>query len=769
MSYFNEFDKKETKEGNIRRVMAEFFVKFENDKLRICTKEERAEWDKFKKEHSSDEYAKWFFGVCGEKKREELIKVMVEFLTDEEARLLLKAAGSDEIDDKFWFSDDSLSDKEKFLLGFYYEVLPTVMSVFNPRFDAVRVDFLKYFILFDNFAEECRYKRNNPSVEKSGLLFIPKAGFEAFKRDNILKKLETFHDISALYKLAADEITGISMEKYFDRNFYQTETEYLGDRFLANNYNNVAWRFYRICKGILNNTAFLKAALDQNLISARFVFKTLADKEYLEKSHEILYTTSKMLTGAKTDEELKSLREEHKNTPVFVVKIEDDDSLEKMMSEHASYDNILHHETKEKLAEIFFADEEMKNYLADGDVFKSFEYEMRNREFFFLMMKLNPEYEMPIIMRVAEREVKKIFVGEINYDIDFISCHADVLVSRCRRCCGEDAIERREVKLFLLGLFLRDKMLYNEHFKKMPELFQQLAIVEQMRSVFKKAEIAVVPDLPETDIDKDKLKKDVDKFMSELKKIAKSGGKPSDYYAGEFTEVVKGVADSASWLTSIVFDVAVSFLKDSFGTWKAVKPMLAIFRNLREQAYSIDMEHYDYERYIWAFVPLRITPLLGSLEGEDAADICEEWFKHLAGELKSADDFAINKRKENPENVPEEFKEGYDIKVIEPHPLWRVAYCEAAGDLRVNLNGKPVFNHLKKNDIDKNVQEAAKKTLERIGKIKGKFDSGSRKRALLNAWWWYRVAHLKSLGIDFDWVAAQNLKSKEVKINYPKD
>jgi hypothetical protein len=264
------------------------------------------------------------------------------------------------------------------------------------------------------------------------------------------------------------------------------------------------------------------------------------------------------------------------------------------------------------------------------------------------------------------------------------------------------------------------------------------------------------------------LKKEVDDFLNELKKIAKSDGKPSAYYADEPFEA-EGVPDSESYLTTLIFDKAVTFLKDSFGPWKAVKPVLAIFRNLKEQAYAIDMKPYEDFRYLWAFVPLRLTPLLGSLEGEEAAKVCEEWFKYLAGELKSADDFAINKRKENPENVPEEFKEGYDINVIEPHPLWREAYCEAAGDLRVNLGCKSVFNHLKKNDIDKDVREAAAKTLERIGKIKGKFDSGSRKRALLNAWWWYRVAHLKSLGIDFDWVAAQNLKSKEVKVNYPKN
>ena len=67
------------------------------------------------------------------------------------------------------------------------------------------------------------------------------------------------------------------------------------------------------------------------------------------------------------------------------------------------------------------------------------------------------------------------------------------------------------------------------------------------------------------------------------------------------------------------------------------------------------------------------------------------------------------------------------------------------------------------------MRKAAGKTLERVEKIKEKFDSTSRKKALLNAWWWYRVAHLKSLDIDFDWVSAQDRKRKEVSFYFPKD
>ena len=757
MSKFGKFDEKETKEGNIRRVFSIFLGKRENEKLSLCTKEEREDWDTFKKGHPADEYAKRFLSVCDKAQREELMKVTAELLTEEEAGQLLKIANYD--DGKFWFADKSLSDKEKFAGGFYHKVLPAVMSVFNPRFDAVRVDFLRYFILWDNFAEERRYEKEYDTLTDN--FFVPKDRFDAFKSGDTLKKLKTISDIPALYKFAADEIAFVSFEKRFDREIYTNELKYLRDKILITDYNNAARCFYKICKGILNNTVFLNAAIGQSLLSAKFVFETLKYKEYVGKYHEILATTSKMLMGAKSDEEVRALRKKHESRGIYVVKVENDDSLKKMMSEHESYDEILERETKEKLAGILFADEEMKNYLTEK-VSRFGIDEFRNSEFFSFMMKLDPGYRIPIKRRVFKVNLKNL--EELRDACDLFVNYCEILLGQQERCCNDEPVESQE-RVEYLKEFLEEWVRGKWYFTELPELFQKIVLTSHTLDFCGKS-----ADFSEVGIDKDALKKDIDAFLSELKKIAASGGKPSDYYANEPFESYT-ISNVESYVSTQAFHTAVSFLINCFGAWKAVKPLLAIFRNLKEQAYSIDMEHYEYDRYTWAFVPLRLTPLLGSLESEKAAEVCEEWFKHLTEQLKSADDYAINRRKENPETVPEEFREGYDIKIIEPHPLWREAYCEAAGDLRVNLgfNNCKVFNHLKKNDIDKDVREAAEKTLERIEKIKEKFDSGSRKRALLNAWWWYRVAHLKSLGIDFDWVAAQNLKSKEVKINYPKN
>lgn len=693
MSKFGKFDEKETKDGNIRRIISK------------CR-------EQLEKAHAKS---------CGNAEIEKLIKVMDEHLTDNVVKDLLAIANfgkilkkdempdSLELEDKFWKFDNKISPYERFLKGFYYDVLPAAISEYH-RFDAVRADFLRYFILFDNFATERRVGFHKPEY----LL-------EAFKSDRF-EKIKHFSNIPALYEFAGGEIEFFCWEKSPDPLYNEV-------------HNTRTLCFYNVFKSLFNDRDFFEAAVERLECKDIFRIVSVFESGSLYKMHEIA------------------------DAP---------DKFEYFIFEPG---------VRPWYAKILFSSRRVENYLADDDVSKFSELHnghlmplFLNRLFFSAMMKLDPEYKVPIVRRFVLREVKKIRdLGNVAY---FASNIARIrLVDKCAAYFGEDAVESPEVLLVILEIFLREKIVKTTWFKGLPEFLQELVIVEQTRSVFNKAEIVVVPDLPETNIDKDKLKKGIDKFMGELTKIARNGGKPSDYYAGNTIEI-EDVADSGSYLTTLFFQTAVSFLRDCFDPWKALKPMLAIFRNLREQAYFIGIKSYEYDRlYVWGFVPYLITPLLGSLKGKEAEEVCAEWFKHLAEQLKSADDFVVKKREENPETVPEEFRDGYDITVIEPHPLWREAFCEAAGDLRVNLkfNNCKIFNHLKKNDIDKDVREAAEKTLERIGKIKEKFDSGSRKRALLNAWWWYRVAHLKSLEIDFDWVSAQNLKIKEVKINYPKN
>ena len=466
-----------------------------------------------------------------------------------------------------------------------------------------------------------------------------------------------------------------------------------------------------ICTGFLNDTAFLKAALDEG---------ALKPGTYLE--------------------------------------------LLKKLSETGF--SCLGTDVRKEIAEILSTNEKVRKYLEDGYDRYGREVEV-NRKLLSLVKSLDPEYDvMDIIRRIAAMTLRNTEVKDEKdlFEITGTVCAWDFINDYSKYLFPGGALNEEkidEIVSFFHRNFFREKVLDNECFKRLPEFFQKIIRYEH-GALFNE---------PWSDAEKiaEDLKKDIDLFLSELNKIARNGGKPSDYYAGKPFWPQGRISDPKSYLVTLVFRDSILILKHYYGCWKALKPMLTIFRSLKEQAYYMGLQRQDAHVFSWSFVPVSITQLLGSMEETETEKVCAEWFEYLGKQLRSADDFEVKKRTENPEIVPEKFKNGYDIGVIEPHPVWREAYCEAAGDLGVNLGFDKcrIFKHLQKNDIDENVRKAAGKTLERVEKIKGKFDSGSRKRALLNARWWYRVAHLKSFGIDFDWNAAQNRKRKEVTFYYP--
>ena len=474
----------------------------------------------------------------------------------------------------------------------------------------------------------------------------------------------------------------------------------------------------RICIDLLNDTAFLKAALDEGALKPRAYFEVL---EKLSK------------TGFSP----------------------------------------LRADVRKEIADILFSNEKVRKYLDDGDDSYSYGHHTMDGNFLPLIKSLDPEYDVTdILWYIAAKMIRDV---KLEDEKDLFEVSVDMCVwsniDFFAKYLITDGVNKDEVLDEILSFFhrnfFREKVLGSECFKRLPEFFQKIVIFRQIGN-YKNGKL-----LPEFGIDAkemvEDLKKDIDLFLSELNKIARNGGKPSDYYAGKPFWPQGRISDPKSYLVTLVFRDSILILKHYYGCWKALKPMLTIFRSLKEQAYYMGLQRQDAHVFSWSFVPVSITQLLGSMEETETEKVCAEWFEYLGKQLRSADDFEVKKRTENPEIVPEKFKNGYDIGVIEPHPVWREAYCEAAGDLRVNLGFDKcrIFNHLQKNDIDENVRKAAGKTLERVEKIKEKFDSGSRKRALLNAWWWYRVAHLKSFGIDFDWNAAQDRKRKEVTFYYP--
>lgn len=172
MSKFPKFDKQETKEGNIRRFVAKCLERMKHDNVRPCEDE----------------------------KIEDIIKILSEFLSEKEAKDLLSIANYDkilgkdeeadflELRSKLFELSEKTSDYEKFLKSFYYDVLPTVLIADFHGFGKVRNDFLRYFILWDNFADK----------KKMIIGWIPKYSFEASKKINS-EKLDKLNDIKAFY------------------------------------------------------------------------------------------------------------------------------------------------------------------------------------------------------------------------------------------------------------------------------------------------------------------------------------------------------------------------------------------------------------------------------------------------------------------------------------------------------------------------------------------------------------------------------------------
>ncbi len=658
-------------------------------------------------------------GCCPEDTIRKLSKIMAELLTGEEFKSLREIADSDTgayvsksvFNGKFWEIRE-FNDKKTFLEGFYYIFLPAVIIVRDKKTDEVpddvRCDFLRYFISWD-----CFEKHRGASLSSI---------FEAFHN-----KFSNFDNISKLYEFAANVI-----------RFY-------GDSLLPvyedEDWSHRSYCIYEVSVGLFYNPDLLEFAFEKKALALETYIKLLGQLAKKGKPRP-----DKMIRN-----DLRII-----NTMPNIIGFYGLHNRNEVL--------------KKRIAEKIFSNiEDIKKFLEENSSCKS-----KNQEFFSIVSALDTEYEMKIIQLIIESEVKQDKWIDAKHDRDLFTRRLFILVISIDNydfpCFDEEKDKKKfdEILLLILKISLNEKLFKNECFKKLPEFFQHMIVIEQIRSVYGKAE--VLPEfLPEFGIDKEKWKKEIDVFFADLKKIAKNGGKPSDYYAGEPFES-DTIADSESYLTSLVFQTAVSFLADNFGAWKAVRPMLAIFRNLKEQAYSIDMKYYEYGRYSWSFVPIRLIQFLGSLEGEDSEKVSEAWFDHLAKQLSSADEIEVKKREEKPETVSDEFKDGYDIKVVEAHPLWREAYCRAAGELGIHprFEKYKVFNYLEKNDVDANVREAAEETFKSIEKINGKFNSGSRKSALLNAWRCYRIAHLISLSVDVSDDDLSDLESTELTTNYPK-
>lgn len=102
----------------------------------------------------------------------------------------------------------------------------------------------------------------------------------------------------------------------------------------------------------------------------------------------------------------------------------------------------------------------------------------------------------------------------------------------------------------------------------------------------------------------------------------------------------------------------------------------------------------------------------------------------------------------------------------EPDAVWRAAAVRALGDLGVNPDGKAhkLLHHVLENDPDESVRAAAKRVYPAVREQRALPADMSPRRAVLNALWWFRQAHLTALGIEVDADGAQRTRSEEARI-----
>jgi hypothetical protein len=206
------------------------------------------------------------------------------------------------------------------------------------------------------------------------------------------------------------------------------------------------------------------------------------------------------------------------------------------------------------------------------------------------------------------------------------------------------------------------------------------------------------------------------------------------------------------------YDCAVNaawFLRQQLSFWKGLKPFFTAFRNSKD-----------------ILVPKNLAPNCGL-----AASIMyyfsskdEEKLKKLRQDM--ANDFADYlkplKKEQNPRQLEhyteiERAEQGFALHYTEPRPLWRYAYVRALIDLGVATDGRGHFfqktlKMIAENDPSETVRNAAEKAAKELNNIRSGFSHHNHKRALCEAFWWLRQAHMLSLGAEID--AAESNKTR---------
>jgi len=178
--------------------------------------------------------------------------------------------------------------------------------------------------------------------------------------------------------------------------------------------------------------------------------------------------------------------------------------------------------------------------------------------------------------------------------------------------------------------------------------------------------------------------------------------------------------------------------------WQATKPLLLAFRATNARAIGFDLRYWptnkpDDPPGPWEMIPRSLMNLLHHYMRPEQADDAQldryrtEFALFCLERLKTRE-----RRDGQSEGGP-----------VEADAAWREGFIQAARALCVNPKGKGhhVLNRISKNDPDDTVREVAAKAYAELRHQPSLPKGLSPRRAVFDAFWWLRQAHLTSLGL----------------------
>jgi hypothetical protein len=105
---------------------------------------------------------------------------------------------------------------------------------------------------------------------------------------------------------------------------------------------------------------------------------------------------------------------------------------------------------------------------------------------------------------------------------------------------------------------------------------------------------------------------------------------------------------------------------------------------------------------------------------------------------------------------------------MEPDPYWRECIIRAIIDLGVSVDGKghfyfSVLKNVMEQDASPTVRKAAEKAIKKMETFRDGWEEGDHRRRLKLAFWWIRLAHVKSLNGPLNIETAKKTRAMEYK------